>query len=373
MPDGPATSPNRDDEKAELLALPRALAIASGGAYIVGLLIVNLDLARHGIWDVELGRPQYILAGALWAVLNGLAVAWLAVALIMIGPFFQRFHPKFRPWHHVPVVVLRLLLLLFFLAVAEALVFMALVWLPLYVALGFQNVSRLILFSDFIQALTAGFSGLFFFLEASHHRNLHSLPLIGRALQRMSERPPRTDSPDWVVSLPLGIFLLVMSISLYAYSLYPLLSNIIVGGRPPNVRLILDRPLHAAWPSHIWVSPDGRRVGPVALLFESATMVIVSPVDQPMTWYSTPGEPRPAVEINKSVVTMVLNEWRPYMDDVLVVGGKDAKGIPTAQANFFSSSTGWRSGANFSKERGHMANARAGFTATWVPSEDSIF
>ena len=149
MPDDPATSPNRDDEETERFALPRALTYASVGAYIAGLLIVNLDLARHGIWDVELGRPQYILVGVLWAVLNGLAVAWLAVALITIGPFFETFHLKFRPWYRIPVAVLRLLLLLFFLAVVEALVFMVLVWLPLYVALGFQAVSGLILFSDF--------------------------------------------------------------------------------------------------------------------------------------------------------------------------------------------------------------------------------
>ena len=61
------------------------------------------------------------------------------------------------------------------------------------------------------------------------------------------------------------------------------------------------------------------------------------------------------------------------MDDVLVVGGKDAKGLPSDQANVFASSTGWRSASNFGNGRGQMANARAGFTATWVPSEDSIF
>jgi hypothetical protein len=372
MPDGPATPSNRADEETERFALPQALTYASVGAYIVGLLIVNLDLARHGIWDVELGRPQYILVGVLWAVLNGLALAWSAVGLMMVGVFFRDFHPKFRPWHHVPLVAWRLVLLLFFFAAAEALVFMVLVWSPLYMALGFQHVSGLILFSDFIQAVTAGFSALFLFTEASRHRNMHSLPVLGRVLQRMSEGPTRADSV-WFVSLPLGILLLVMSISLYTYSLYPLLSKIIGGGRPPNVRLILDHPLHATWPSRIWVSPDGRRVGPVALLFESPTMVTVSPVEQPMTWYSTPGEPAPAVEINKSVVNMVLNEWRPYMDDVLVVGGRDAKGIITAQANFFSSSDGWRSGESFSNERGHMAGARAGFTATSIPADDSIF
>ena len=262
MPADPATSANRDDEETELFALPRALSFSALGAYVVGLFIVNLDLARHGIWDVELGRPQYILVGVLWAVLSGLAVAWLPVAVITIGRVFKNFHPNFRPWHRAPRDVFRLLLLLLVLAIAEVLVFFGLVWAPLYVALGLRQFSGVVLFSYVIQAVTTGSWVLFFSMEASRHRTLHSLPIIGRTLQGMSERPANTDSSGWPFLL-LGILFFVFSISLYTYSLFPLFSKIIGGGRPPNVRLILDRPLPAAWPSHIWVSSDGRRSSPV--------------------------------------------------------------------------------------------------------------
>jgi hypothetical protein len=42
-------------------------ALIVGGLYTVGLIVVNLDLARYGIVDLDLARPEYVLAGALWA------------------------------------------------------------------------------------------------------------------------------------------------------------------------------------------------------------------------------------------------------------------------------------------------------------------
>ena len=221
MPDGPATPPDRDDEETEPTDLPRALAIASGGAYVAGLFIVNLDLARHGIWDVELGRPQYILVGVLWAVLNGLALAWPAVAVRLIEPFFRTFHPKFRPWYRVPAVLWRLLLLLFFLGAAEALAFMALVYLPLYVALGLQHVSGLDPIFRFYTGVYRGPQRVVL-LPGSQPSSPLALAAVNRAHPPANaERPPKADSSGWFVFLPLGIFLLVMSVSLYTYSLYP--------------------------------------------------------------------------------------------------------------------------------------------------------
>ena len=316
--------------------------------------------------------PEYILAGVLWAVSSGLAVAWLPVSVMTMARFFRNFHPIFRPWRRVPGTVYRLLLLLLGLAFVEVMIFAFLVWLPIYVVLGFQDISGTILFSYFIQAVTTSSWVLFFSMEASRHRTLHSLPVIGRTLQGMSNGESGGGLSGWPFWL-LGTLFLVFSISLYTYSFFPLVSKIIGGGRPPTVRLILDHPLPAAWPSHIWVSPDGRRIGPVALLLESATMVIVGPVDQPETMYSTPGAPVPAVEINKNLVALVLNEWRPYMDEVLVTGGKDANNVATRQANFYSSSNGWRSGADFTEEPGIMAHARTGFTATGISAEDRMF
>ena len=54
------SSSDRNGEESEPFALPRALTFAALGCYIAGLFIVNLDLARHGVWDVELAKPQYI-------------------------------------------------------------------------------------------------------------------------------------------------------------------------------------------------------------------------------------------------------------------------------------------------------------------------
>jgi hypothetical protein len=42
--------------------------------YAIGLLIVNLDLARYGVVAVDLARPEYIMVGLLWALLVTLTI-----------------------------------------------------------------------------------------------------------------------------------------------------------------------------------------------------------------------------------------------------------------------------------------------------------
>ena len=46
----------------------RFLVAALGGLYTIGLLIVNIDLARYGASNLGLARPEYVMAGALWAL-----------------------------------------------------------------------------------------------------------------------------------------------------------------------------------------------------------------------------------------------------------------------------------------------------------------
>jgi hypothetical protein len=38
--------------------------------YAIGLLIVNADLASFGLVSLHLARPEYVLAGVLWAFLS---------------------------------------------------------------------------------------------------------------------------------------------------------------------------------------------------------------------------------------------------------------------------------------------------------------
>ena len=44
----------------------RFLIAGIGGLYTVGLLIVNIDLGSYGVFNLDLARPEYVMAGALW-------------------------------------------------------------------------------------------------------------------------------------------------------------------------------------------------------------------------------------------------------------------------------------------------------------------
>ena len=70
----------RQAEKPGTLDLARDFGLIIGASYVAGLLIVNFDSARHGIWDLQLARAQYVLVGTLWIFLTALALAWLVLA-----------------------------------------------------------------------------------------------------------------------------------------------------------------------------------------------------------------------------------------------------------------------------------------------------
>jgi hypothetical protein len=44
---------------------------ALGFIYATGLFVVNLNLRREGIIDLDLAKPGYLIVGGLWAVLTG--------------------------------------------------------------------------------------------------------------------------------------------------------------------------------------------------------------------------------------------------------------------------------------------------------------
>jgi hypothetical protein len=58
------------------------VGIGIGLLYIVGLLIVNMDLSRYGLLSMNLARPEYVLTGAMWAVLTLAAIScyWMVSA-----------------------------------------------------------------------------------------------------------------------------------------------------------------------------------------------------------------------------------------------------------------------------------------------------
>src|SRR5574337_723194 len=47
-------------------SLARLVVVVIAGLYAVGLLIVNINQAQYGLVRLDLGRPEYIMAGVLW-------------------------------------------------------------------------------------------------------------------------------------------------------------------------------------------------------------------------------------------------------------------------------------------------------------------
>src|SRR5438552_2903440 len=55
--------------------LAQVSIVGLGVLYAIGLLVVNLDLARHGVVNLDLARPEYVMAGGLWLFM-ALLTAW---------------------------------------------------------------------------------------------------------------------------------------------------------------------------------------------------------------------------------------------------------------------------------------------------------
>jgi len=64
------------------LALDVAATLAV--LYAVGLLIVNVDLGRHGVVAVDLARPEYIMVGLLWAILQLFTIAVILFVIWLV-------------------------------------------------------------------------------------------------------------------------------------------------------------------------------------------------------------------------------------------------------------------------------------------------
>jgi hypothetical protein len=68
------------DVEKTLDTLVRPVAIIAGGAYGLGVVIINLYLSRHGVYSGTLLRTEYVLAGLLWGFLALFAYCHLAGA-----------------------------------------------------------------------------------------------------------------------------------------------------------------------------------------------------------------------------------------------------------------------------------------------------
>jgi hypothetical protein len=62
--------------------LATGAALFTGVLYVAGLLIVNIDLARYGLVNLDLAQTQYISVGGLWALYSTVALVGVAVGIV---------------------------------------------------------------------------------------------------------------------------------------------------------------------------------------------------------------------------------------------------------------------------------------------------
>jgi len=232
----------------------RVLVAVLGGLYTVGLLIVNIDLARYGVSNLDLARPEYAMAGAFWAlamlpsgILIVVFIRWLrerlgrrervyaffigllgvvaaiGIPVLLLDTFSVRQEDPFRVdgsevlVRHVIAVLLN----------------GAAVWVIVYIV----DLLR----RDFLESETS-FKVLFGGLGA-----LFVVPVLSVALLS------------------------------YAVLSFPLVARQLGGGHKTIVEVILSEPAPDSWDRlGIPISADRSLIGPVALLFESQSGLVVA-------------------------------------------------------------------------------------------------
>ena len=320
------------EEKSKGLDLPRSLAIAGAATYVAGLLIVNIDLARHGIWDTQLARAQYVEVGALWIFLTLIGAAWLVVSMAIFSMLGAIRWKEFR-WRRLHAFIGGTVIMVGFVAFLELMAGSFLFFLPIKMLAPSGRFGSLA-FQAFVNASFGWLACLLLFpfirgyLDAML-RSLGASPIPERFLPDSPQARPYG-------TVPFACLTISMQLALYASSLYPYLSKTFGGGQATLVRLVLNHAAEAPWGPGIWVSADGRRVGPVALLLEAGSATIVSRPEE-FDPYTSLGVAPPAIEVSNSLISLILRVPSARdNEDVLVVGGRNDQSKSLTAGNLFA-------------------------------------
>ena len=88
--ESPSGFPDVSPSRREVLDVAAKVAVfVVGVAYAVGLVIVNIDLARHGVTNVSLTRPEYVLVGSLWLAVTMIGVASAVFLRQLVGKLWR--------------------------------------------------------------------------------------------------------------------------------------------------------------------------------------------------------------------------------------------------------------------------------------------
>lgn len=256
------------------IATSMLLSLTSG-CYVAGLLIVNLRLAHFGVHSQQFNRTEYVLVGAVFALLvagSHFALAW-AFDWAKIGINNWKAQRRWYGASHIFPVFLA-------------------VWVPAYglIVLSGETLhfgSWVVWFSVFMLAA----SGSLIRACAIHLRTLWA---------SYSSNAVHAGVKQTAVQFFYGVISFVPLVGFYALFTYPHILTSYGGGlREPIVLVPTKRGAEVAALLHLPVKQTGE-IGPVYLLTESEDEIVVT--RDPSTGRTSPGA---AVKLSRGLIDSV--------------------------------------------------------------------
>jgi hypothetical protein len=242
-------------------------ALILAGLYTVGIIIVNLDLGRHGLFHLDLARPEYVMAGGLWAVLT-LATTWGIHVVV------SRLRWSGEPWRRrlwnliqaaalIPGPASLLLGAVGYDAGDER-------WWWLFLAIG------VVVANGSAVWLTGG-------VVRETLRNVENLGAIS------------------------AVFWFLAVLGLYTTIVFAFIPKGFGGGQKATVQLLLTETGPHSWaPYSVAVSQDGRRIGPVLLLLETPNMLVVKAPELTVAWWHRGPSRLPTLALDRKLISAVV-------------------------------------------------------------------
>lgn len=256
--------------------LPRLGAVGLGVLYVAGVLIVNIDLGRYGVVNLDLARPEYLLAGGLWAFMVLVVSITIHVSLDSAKQWYAA-----RGWHAWPALLLYTVILL-----GSPFGLLLLVSLKRFLTSPSWDL-LLIPYAVYWNALGI----LWFFRRATRAWQDESLTAFLKLF-------------DFV-----GFFTFLLGgLTIYATQVYPVIPKYLGGGDKPIVQIVLSETPKLDWSVVGGLKGEnGKTVGPVELLSETGAMFIIRHFD-PGTerTFFRESKTHPAIGVNKKLVSAVV-------------------------------------------------------------------
>ncbi len=265
----PASESNKtfagDGIPSALTTAARLLVAALGALYTVGLLIVNIDLARYGVSNLGLARPEYVMAGAFWALVmipSGILGVVFHHSLRERLRRREKAHAFLYGFFGVVLGIVIPVLLLATFSVRQEGLFSVSKWELLSRHLIAVLLNRVVVW------LVAHFTG---------------------------DVQQRLQTPEWSLKVSnagvlsiMTILILTLMLLTYAVLSFPLVAREFGGGHKTMIEVVLSEHAPESWDHFgLPLSADRSRIGPVALLFESQSgLVVTRRVAPGLVWLS---------------------------------------------------------------------------------------